>query len=135
MNTQFSVAIHILVLLAAEKEPSSSQYIASSVNSNATLVRKICRYLKDGHFIKSSQGVAGYSLNTRASEINLGAVYQYIFNAETHFAKIHQDTNPNFPIGHNITHVLDDIYQEVDQAIIDKLSNYTIANIHHRISN
>lgn len=134
MNTQFSVAIHILVLLATEKEPSSSQYIASSVNSNATLVRKICRFLKDGHFIKSSQGVAGYSLNLPADKINLGAVYQHIFTTETHFAKIHQDTNPNCPVGNNITHILDDIYQEVDQTIIHKLSHYTIANIQQRIS-
>ena len=41
MNTQFSVAIHILTLLATEQEPVSSQYIASSINSNATLVRKM----------------------------------------------------------------------------------------------
>ena len=135
MNTQFSVAIHILVLLATEKEPSSSQYIASSVNSNATLVRKICRFLKDGHFIKSSQGVAGYSLNLPADEINLSAVYQHIFATATHFAKIHQDTNPSCPVGNNITHILDDIYQEVDQTIINKLSHYTIASIQQRISN
>ena len=76
MNSQFSIAVHILSLLSLEEDPVSSQYIASSVNSNPSLVRKICRYLKNGQFITSTQGVTGYKLTQSASQILLGEVFR-----------------------------------------------------------
>ena len=129
MNTQFSVSIHILTLLATEKEPVSSQYIADSINSNATLVRKICRYLRDGHYIQSSQGISGYSLSSSANEIHLGDLYQLIFSETMHFAKIHKATNQHCHVGKNISHALDEIYSEVDTTIINKLNTYTIQSV------
>lgn len=132
MNSQFSIAIHILSLLSLEHEPISSQYIASSVNSNPSLVRKICRYLKDGEFITSTQGVAGYSLNKPADTIYLGDVFRYTTNIDSHFVKIHEDINTHCPVGKNITPALNDIYNEVDSSIINKLNSYTITDVTNR---
>ena len=129
MNTQFSVSIHILSLLAIKNEPVSSQYIADSINSNATLVRKLCRYLRDGNFIQSSQGIAGYSLSCSSNDIKLGDLYKLIFADTTHFAKIHGHTNTDCPVGKNITPALDEIYSDVDETIINKLNAYTIKSV------
>lgn len=132
MNSQFSIAVHILSLLTLEKEPVSSQYIASSVNSNPSLVRKICRYLKEGQFITSTQGVTGYSLTKSASHILLGEVFRYTTDIDSHFVKIHEDTNIHCPVGKNITPALNDIYTEVDTSIISKLNTYTIEDVINR---
>jgi len=129
LNTQFSVSIHILSLLAMEKEPISSQYIASSINSNATLVRKLCRSLKKGNYIQSSQGISGYSLSCKVDDIALGNLYELIFSEMSHFAKIHTNTNTNCPVGKNISHALDAIYSDVDKTIINKLNTYTIKDV------
>ncbi|WP_323703254.1 Rrf2 family transcriptional regulator [Mammaliicoccus sp. Dog046] len=125
MNTQVSVAIHILSLLSIEEEPISSKLIAGSINSNPTLVRKICKYLKDGQLIESQQGKAGYKLSKPASEITLGAVYQLI-QEEDHFAKIHQDTNPDCIVGRNIQSALNDVYSKVDLKIVEELNQTTL---------
>ncbi|MDU9418330.1 Rrf2 family transcriptional regulator [Staphylococcus lloydii] len=132
MNSQFSIAVHILSLLSLEKEPVSSQYIASSVNSNPSLVRKICRFLKDGQFITSTQGVAGYSLTQPANQILLGEVFRYTMDIDSHFVKIHEDTNTHCPVGRNITPALNDIYTEVDTSIISKLNTYSIEDVINR---
>lgn len=132
MNSQFSIAIHILSLLSLEKEPVSSQYIASSVSSNPSLVRKICRFLKDGQFITSTQGVAGYSLTQSANQILLGEVFRYTTDIDSHFVKIHEDTNTHCPVGRNITPALNDIYTEVDTSIISKLNTYSIEDVINR---
>jgi len=132
LNTQFSVSIHILTLLATEKEPVSSQYIADSINSNATLVRKLCRYLRNGHLIQSSQGISGYRLARPASEINLSDIYQLIFAETSHFAKIHKDPNPQCYVGKHISHTLDGIFNEVDETVINKLNTYTIQDVIER---
>jgi DNA-binding IscR family transcriptional regulator len=132
MNSQFSIAVHILSLLSLEHQPVSSQYIASSVNSNPSLVRKICRYLKNGDFITSTQGVTGYKLTQSASHILLGEVFRYTTDIASHFVKIHEDTNTHCPVGKNITPALNDIYTEVDTSIINKLNNYTIEDVINR---
>lgn len=128
MNTQISVAIHILSLLSINDEPISSKYIASSINSNPTLVRKICKFLKNGNLIDSQQGKSGYKLSKSADQIALGDVY-HLIKEEEHFAKIHQDTNPDCLIGKNIQTALDEIYTEVDLKIIEELNKTTIKDL------
>ncbi|MEB7657734.1 Rrf2 family transcriptional regulator [Mammaliicoccus vitulinus] len=125
MNTQISVAIHILSLLSINEEPISSKFIASSINSNPTLVRKICKYLRNGNLIESQQGKSGYKLSKAADQIALGDVYRLI-QEEDHFAKIHQDTNPDCVIGKNIQTALDEIYTNVDLKIIEELNTTTV---------
>lgn len=128
VNTQISVAIHILSLLSVNKEPISSKFIAGSINSNPTLVRKICKYLRNGNLIESQQGKSGYRLAQSAEQILLGEVYKLIQDEE-HFAKIHQDTNPDCIIGQNIQSALDDVYTQVDQQIIDTLNQTSILDL------
>jgi len=129
LNTQFSVSIHILSLLGTNNIPMSSQYIADSINSNATLVRKLCRHLKEGHYLQSSQGVTGYRLTCPTDTIRLGDLYQLIFSNTDHFAKIHGDSNVECHVGKNISHALDKIYTEVDQSIVNKLNTFTIKDV------
>lgn len=128
MNTQISVAIHILSLLSINEEPISSKFIASSINSNPTLVRKICKYLRNGNLIESQQGKSGYKLSKTADQIALGDVYRLI-QEEDHFAKIHQDTNPDCVIGKNIQTALDEIYTNVDLKIIEELNTTTVKDL------
>lgn len=132
MNTQISVGIHILSLLAINEEPLSSKYLASSINSNPTLVRKICKYLRNGKLIESQQGKSGYQLSKPANKITLGDVYQLI-QEEEHFLKIHQDTNPKCIVGKNIQSTLDNIYSEVDSKIIKELDQTTIEDLSKQI--
>lgn len=134
MNTQISVAIHILSLLSINDEPISSKYIASSINSNPTLVRKICKFLKNGNLIDSQQGKSGYKLSKSAYQIALGDVY-HLIQEEEHFAKIHQDTNPDCLIGKNIQTALDEIYTEVDLKIIEELNKTTIKDLVTKMTN
>ncbi|MGK9044242.1 Rrf2 family transcriptional regulator [Mammaliicoccus vitulinus] len=128
MNTQISVAIHILSLLSINEEPISSKFIAGSINSNPTLVRKICKYLRNGNLIESQQGKSGYKLSKTADQITLGDVYRLI-QEEDHFAKIHQDTNPDCVIGKNIQTALDEIYTNVDLKIIEELNTTTVKDL------
>nr|WP_263314180.1 Rrf2 family transcriptional regulator [Mammaliicoccus sp. Marseille-Q6498] len=134
MNTQISVAIHILSLLSINEEPLSSKFLAGSINSNPTLVRKICKYLRNGHLIESQQGKSGYKLSIPANQISLGDVYRLI-QEEEHFAKIHQDTNPECVIGKNIQSALNGIYTNVDLKIIEELNQTTIEDLATEMSN
>ena len=60
ITTRFSVGIHILAVLDIyQDEVTSSSFIASSVNTNPAVIRKIMSLLKAAGLIHTQAGVAG----------------------------------------------------------------------------
>lgn len=48
MDTKFSVAVHVLILVSESSEPLNSEQMAQSVGTNASYIRKILSLLKKG---------------------------------------------------------------------------------------
>ena len=62
MNTRFAVAVHILTLLHTQQgEPATSEYIASSVNTNPSLIRRLLSQLARAGLTASQMGTGGGS--------------------------------------------------------------------------
>ena len=56
-NSQFSMAVHILTVLAkAEDEKVKSDYVARSVNTNAVVIRRIMSQLSAAGLVSSQTG-------------------------------------------------------------------------------
>ena len=68
MDTRFSSAIHMLILISESTEPLTSEDIAASVGTNASYIRKIIGLLKKKDIIESHRGVSGFTLKPKASE-------------------------------------------------------------------
>ena len=130
VNSRFSVAIHILSLVATTKDSNilTSDYIAGSVNTNPVVIRRISSLLKKAGLIQSSPGVAGYSLTKQPKEIQLLEVYRAINAPEDLFA-IHEHPNPDCPVGKRIEHTLEDVYADIQQAMENELKKKTLADL------
>jgi len=60
VNCRFTVAIHVLCLLAAlHPKPVTSEFIAGSVNTNPVVIRRILAALRRAGLVKSQPGVSG----------------------------------------------------------------------------
>lgn len=53
MDTKFSVALHILVMIAESDRTLSSKDLAISVGTNASYIRKIISLLKNDNLIET----------------------------------------------------------------------------------
>ena len=62
MDTKFSVAVHVLILISEAPAPVSSEQMAESVGTNASYIRKILALLKKAEIVDSHRGISGYSL-------------------------------------------------------------------------
>ena len=62
MDTKFSVAIHILILISESPTPLNSDQMAGSVGTNASYIRKILALLKKAKVIDGHRGISGYSM-------------------------------------------------------------------------
>ena len=76
MSTKLSVAIHILSLIeTGPQEQVTSEYIASSVNTNPVVVRRLMSQLKKAGLIHSMRGANKNTLLKKPEEISLYEIY------------------------------------------------------------
>ena len=129
-NSQFSMAIHIMTMLArADRENVKSECLAGSVNTNAVVIRRLLGQLGHADLVISQTGAAGGTRLARdPSEIRLAEIYKAVSCGEV-FALHPKAPSQDCPVGKNIEAVLCHIQKDIDKAVGDKLSQYTLQNV------
>ena len=76
MDTKFSVALHLLVMISESGKNLTSQELAKSVGTNSSYIRKVIALLKSADIITSHQGKSGYQLVKAPKDLTLLEIYQ-----------------------------------------------------------
>ena len=127
MDTRFSTAIHILIMIAGDPNPIASEKIAESVGTNASYIRKITSLLRKNGIIASHQGVEGFRLLVKPDELSLSRVYSALYNTdEVHVFDIHQNPSDKCIVGRHILPVLSDVFKEVERRAEDEMRETTL---------
>ncbi|CAN5744797.1 Rrf2 family transcriptional regulator [soil metagenome] len=129
-SSQFSIAIHVLAMLAKNcDERMKSEYIAKSVNTNPVVIRRLLGNLYEANLVVSQTGVCGGTcLTQKPEDITLLDIYRAVSSSEV-FALHPQMPNQNCFIGKNIQKVLEELQDKVDSAIEEKLLRITLADV------
>ena len=130
MNSRFSLAVHILCLLASvPEERLTSEYIATNIGTNAVVIRRLLANLRRFGLVTSkSAGGGGWMLAHPATAITLDQVRQAM--AEGEAAKIHKNSpHPACPVGKGVRQTLIDLYHQADIALDRELAGITVAGI------
>ena len=133
MNTRFAVAVHILTFLTflqtQDGECAPSELIASSVNTNPSLIRRLLSQLAKAGLTTSQMGTGGGAFLARpAGDITLLDVYKAVDEGGDVFA-MHRGTNPQCLVGRNIQAVLEVRIDEAERALEAQLAKTTIAQM------
>ena len=132
-NTQFAIAIHILTLLAQANAQSdgslvTSAEMASSVNTNPALLRRILGDLSRAGMVESQPGAAGgWRLRRPPEAITLRAIFRSVDGG--HLLAMHHDPNPQCPIGGVIQSTLETYFGEAETAFERTLEGRTLAQV------
>lgn len=133
-NSQFTIIVHTLTLLAGAQAPLSSTWIADSVNTNPVVIRQIVGQLRKVGLVETVPGAAGGAmLKKDAAQITLDDVYQLV-KGEIFFGLHPNEPNPHCPVGRNIQDVLVEIFDQMDSLIADALSEISIADVMKQVS-
>ena len=129
-NSQFSMAVHVLMMLARSREENlKSEYLAKSVNTNPVVIRRLLGQLANASLVVSQTGANGGTRLSRCpSEINLSEVYKAVSCGEV-FALHGKSPNQDCPVGRNIEAVLCNLQKEIDRSVGEKLSQFTLQNV------
>lgn len=105
----------------------TSGFLASSINVNPVIIRKILSQLKDAGLIEVKRGPGGAAIAKPLNEITFFDVYQSVdCIAENTLFHFHENPNPNCPVGKNIHQVLDDKLRRIQAAMEQELKSITL---------
>ncbi|MED4750932.1 Rrf2 family transcriptional regulator [Brevibacillus choshinensis] len=140
ISSRFSVAVHILSLLSIDSTAHhTSDWIAGSVNTNPVIIRRVLGQLKKAGLANVRSGTGGATLAKDLKEITLLDVYRAVDVVEEgHLFHIHEQPNPQCPVGANIQFVLELILTRAQNAMEEILGNvnmeHLVTDLRHQIA-
>lgn len=132
ISSRFTIAIHIMACIDTFKSDYklTSDFIASSVNVNPVVIRRILQQLKSAGLITVARGSGGAAIAKPLDEITFLDVYnavECVDNGELfHF---HENPNAMCPVGRNIHNVLDEKLSRIQKVMEDEMKKITLANV------
>lgn len=131
INTRFSVAVHVLALLALSDGSSlTSETISMSVGNHPVAVRQMMSALKKAGLVRTQNGLPGGRLAKSPEEITLCEIYQAVKKPdESPLFDIHPSPSPQCPVGCGIQGALAGPFQHAQEAMEDALKRYTLTDI------
>ena len=131
-NSKFTVAIHLLTLIACDEhnEGCDSEAAAKSVNTNPVVVRRILGILRKNGIVRSKSGRGGgWQLIKRPEDITLGEIFSILEENESVFAMHTHKPSESCLVGKNIATTLSKHYIKAESAMREELSRVSIAMI------
>ena len=108
----------------------TSEFLASSINVNPVIIRRILSQLRDAGIVEVRRGTGGAAPAKPLQEITLLDVYRAVDCVEEK-ALFHFHENPNMscPVGRNIHNILDDKLLRAQEAMEWELQAVTLADL------
>ena len=134
INSRFTVAVHLLTLLAGARERCpgvslTSEMASESVNTNPVVVRRILGTLRKAGMVSSQPGPnGGWFLEREPEQITLRAVYRAVQD-EALFSMHLRPHSSTCMVGRNIQQALNGFFREAEEAMEAKLAQKTIADV------
>lgn len=134
-NTRFRTAMHALAVIAyIDAQQATSDQIAASVATDATVVRRLLSALREAGLVQAVEGRAGgYALGRSAQRISLLDVYRAV-GPDTLFPLPERRPNPDCPVGAHIHAALDGPLDAAHAALEQRLAATSLADVMARIA-
>lgn len=132
ISSRFTIALHMFSCIDTFQDDYkiTSDFLASSIQVNPVIIRKLLSQLKSAGLIEVKRGPGGASIAKPLEEITFLDIYRAVDCVEEdslfHF---HENPNPDCPVGRNIHSVLDDKLLRVQKAMEQELASITLADV------
>ena len=124
------MAVHVLAVLAnSDGDCISSTLLASSVNTNPVIIRRLLLALQAARLVETRKGAGfGSRLSRPAARINLAEVFRAVETNEP-FIFPHRRANGACPVGHGMHAALGRVFCSARDALEQDLARTTLAAV------
>jgi DNA-binding IscR family transcriptional regulator len=134
-SSRFAVATHVLLALSLHPgERLSSSFLASTVNTNPVVIRRLLGALQRAGLIVTASGKAGGTeLALSPSAITLRDVYEAVSGGEV-FALSPSPPNRHCPLSCSMKGVLLPVFASAEAALAERLACTTLSSLAAQVS-
>lgn len=131
ISSRVAVATHVLAYMAWKRsEAVTSERIATSVNTNPVVVRRIVGALRNAGMVTVQPGVGGGATLARdPAEITVLDVYRAVEEHDELFSLHPSEPSRSCSVGGNIRDVLRPVFCSAERAMQQVLGDVTIADV------
>jgi DNA-binding IscR family transcriptional regulator len=132
-NSRLTIAAHVLTWIGLYqrrgREVATSEQIATSVNTNPVVIRRLLAELRKAGLADSRRGTgAGWMLARDLASITLLDVHEAI-GAGPVFALHRSLPDPECVVGHGIGPALASVYDEIEAVLRGELARTTLEDV------
>lgn len=130
INTRLAFGIHILSIVALSKDSDrlNSEFIASSIQTNPVVIRRMTSALKKANILKASHGNRGLVLIREPKDITFLDILFAVDPDNTLFS-VHHDTNIDCMVGRRIESTLATMFKDIQQNTELDLAHRTLQQV------
>lgn len=134
-SCRFAMAVHVLAVLAYQLESgATSALIASSVNTNPVVIRRLLCALREAGLVETQKGAGlGSRLMRPSHAITLADIYRAVETGEG-FSFPGSVPNAKCPVGANMQSALETIFTSAQDAMERELETKTLADILRKVA-
>ena len=132
ISSRFTIAVHVLICIETFKNDYkiTSEFLASSVNVNPVVIRRLLQQLKKAGLISVKRGSGGADMEKPLDKITLLDVYNAVECVEEgNLFHFHENPNQHCPVGKNIHALLDARLEEIQKSMEKKMRSVSIQDI------
>ena len=131
ISSRLSMSIHTLLAINSfsDKYKITSDFLASSINANPVIIRKIISQLNKAGITEIISPKLGITIKLPLDEISVYDLYVAVDCLDQQLFNFHSDPNVNCPVGKNIHKVLDGHFSEIQLAFESMLRKIKVSTL------
>lgn len=132
ISSRFTIAVHVLICIETFKGDYkiTSDFLASSVNVNPVVIRRLLQQLKKAGLINVKRGSGGTDIEKPLDKITLLDLYNAVECVEDgNLFHFHENPNQRCPVGKNIHNLLDVRLEKIQKAMEKEMMSVSIQDI------
>ena len=129
-SSRMTIAVHILLAIAefADKEKTTSTFLAQSVKVHPVIIRNTLGKLKAAGIVHVRAGEGGATLANDPQKITLLDIFEAVEKEEDLF-HFHEHPNPQCPVGKNMHAILDQRLISIQNAMRKEMRAMTLQEL------
>jgi Rrf2 family protein len=135
MNSEFTIAVHSLVLLAHRPERmATSEMIATNVSTHSARIRKVMGLLRNAGYVRTKEGIGGgFILDCDPAKVTLGQIYRVTSQGSLKPSWCCGDQSVDCQISSNMQGMMDQLFQNAEENLAAYLDGETIDTVYNKI--
>jgi Rrf2 family protein len=132
-DTRLSGVLHVLLHMAEQKAPLTSEALARAMDTNAVVIRRMMSGLRDHGLVRSEKGHGGgWTLARDLATISLRNIYDALGQPSL-FAVGNRAESPKCLVEQAVNAVLDQAFDDAEALLMSRLGNVTLAMLNSRL--